>query len=117
MLYRRDLHARHGPYDERLRVCADTLLLQAFETEPQLVWPRLLAATDVSPSDASRDPGRIRQDLAVIAAAGLPLRPWPRPRLTLLVLQLERLLGTSLSVWWRLALQRLRGLARTVPLD
>ena len=117
LLYRRDLHARHGPYDERLRVCADTLLLQAFETEPRLVWPRLLAATDVSPADASRDPGRIRHDLAVIAAARLPLRPWPRPRLSLLVLRLEWLLGTSLSVWWRLALQRLRGLARTVPLD
>jgi len=117
LLYRRDLHRRHGPYDERLQVCADTLFLQSIEAEPQLVWPRLLAATDVSPSDASRDPRRIRHDLAVIAAVGLPLRPWPRPRLTLLVLQLERLLGTSLSVWWRLALQRLRGLARTMPLD
>jgi hypothetical protein len=117
LLYRRDLHARHGPYDERLRVCADTLLLEAFETEPRLVWPRLLAATDVSPADASRDPGRIRHDLAVIDAQGLPLRPWPRPRLTLLVLRVERLFGTSLSVWWRLGFQRLRGLVRAVPLN
>jgi glycosyltransferase involved in cell wall biosynthesis len=117
LLYRRDLHARHGPYDERLRVCADTLLLEAFETEPRLVWPRLLAATDVSPADASRDPGRIRHDLAVIAAQGLPLRPWPRPRLTLLVLRVERLFGTSLSVWWRLGFQRLRGLVRAVSLN
>jgi len=116
LLYRRGLHDRLGPYDERLRVCADTLLLQAFEAEPRLVWPRLLAATDVSPADASRDPRRIRHDLAVIAEAGLPIRPWPRPRLTLLVLRIERLLGTSLSVWLRLAMLRLQGKVREVPL-
>jgi glycosyltransferase involved in cell wall biosynthesis len=117
LLYRRDLHERLGPYDERLRVCADTLLMGAIENRRQLVWPRLLAATDVSPADASRHPGPIRHDLAVIAAAGLPLRPWPRPRLTLWVLRLERLLGTSLSVWLRLGWRRLGGAARTVPLD
>lgn len=117
LLYRRDLHERFGPYDERLRVCADTRFLLAVETRRQLIWPRLLAATDVSPTDASRDPRRIRHDLDVIATAGDRLRPWPRPRLTLLVLRLERLLGTSLSVWLRLGWQRLRGIARTVPLD
>jgi len=117
LLYRRTLHRRHGPYDERLQVCADTLFLQAIETEPQLIWPRLLAATDVSPADASRDPVRIRHDLGVIAAERLPLRPWPRPRLTLMVLRLEQLLGTSLSVWLRLALAHLRGRTRLVTLD
>ncbi|MEB3242409.1 MAG: glycosyltransferase [Cyanobacteriota bacterium] len=117
LIYRRDLHLRFGPYDERLRVCADTLWMRAIESEPQLIWPRLLAATDVSPADASRDPGRIQHDLAVIAASGLDLQPWPRPRLTLLTLRLERLIGTSASVWLRLGWRRLRGRARTVPLD
>jgi glycosyltransferase involved in cell wall biosynthesis len=117
LLYRRDLHERFGPYDERLKVCADTVFLQAVETRRQLIWHRLLAATDVSPTDASRDPRRIHHDLEMIAAAGWPLRPWPRPRLTLLVLRLEQHLGSSVSVWLRLGWLRLRGLARTVPLD
>lgn len=117
LLYRRELHAHFGPYDERLRVCADTLFMEAVEMRRQLIWPRLLAATDVSPADASRDPRRIRHDLDVLAAARCALRPWPRPQLTLLVLRLERLCGSSLSVWLRLRWQRLRGLARTVPLD
>jgi glycosyltransferase involved in cell wall biosynthesis len=117
LLYRRELHGCFGPYDERLRVCADTLFIGAVETRRQLIWPRLLAATDVSPADASRDPHRIQQDLESLAAAGCALRPWPRPRLTLLVLRLERLCGSSVSVWLRLRWLRLRGLARTVPID
>ena len=117
LLYRRDLHRRHGFYDERFTVCADTFFIQAIEAEPRLIWPRLLAATDVSPADASRDPTRIREDLRLIASERLPLRPWPRHRLTLVLLRLERLIGSSLSVWLRLALARLQGRARMVPLD
>lgn len=116
LLYRRDLHQCYGTYDVRLQVCADTLFMQAIEGEHQLIWPRLLAATDVSPADASRDPHRVRQDLEFIALERLPLQPWPHPLFTILLLRLERLVGSSLSVWLRLALARLRGRARMVPL-
>ncbi|MEI6828870.1 MAG: hypothetical protein WCK64_03320 [Synechococcaceae cyanobacterium ELA445] len=55
-------------------------------------------------------------DLATVDALQLPIDPWPRRRLTLLLLGLERRLGFSLSVWLRLALAMLIGQARIVRL-
>ncbi|WP_216901705.1 glycosyltransferase [Synechococcus sp. CCY 9618] len=116
LVYRRVLHERCGPYDERLSLCADTLFMQRIAPLGQALSPRLLAATEVSPANASRDPQRIGHDLAVIERLGLPIRPWPRQRWTLLLLRLERRLGFSVSVWLRWVLLRLQGSARQVPL-
>ena len=116
LVYQRQLHGQGGPYDERLSICADTLFMQRIASLGQRLSPRPLAATEVSPANASRDPDRIASDLAAISMLGLTLRPWPRPRLTLLMLRIERRLGYSASVWLRMALLRLMGSARQVPL-
>lgn len=116
LVYQRSLHDRCGPYDERLSICSDTLFMQRIASLGQCLSPRLLAATEVSPANASRDPERIASDLATITCLGLALRPWPRPRLTLLMLRVERRLGFSASVWLRMALLRMMGSARKVLL-
>ncbi|MBD2548363.1 glycosyltransferase [Microcystis elabens FACHB-917] len=116
LVYQRNLHDRCGPYDERLSICADTLFMLRIASLGQRLSPRLLAATEVSPANASRDPERIANDLATIARLGLALRPWPRPRLTLLMLRVERRLGCSASIWLRMAVLRLMGAVRQVRL-
>jgi glycosyltransferase involved in cell wall biosynthesis len=117
LVYRRDLHRLCGPYDDRLGICADRLFDQRIRAHGRLLRPELLAATQVSPANASRDPDRLRRDLGTIRALGLAFRPVSRPWLTLAVLRLERLLGISLSVWLRLGVLQLLGRARTVCLD
>jgi len=116
LVYQRDLHTQFGPYDERLLICADTLFMKAFASLRRHDERHLLSATEVSPANASRDPDRVSMDLATVDALQLPIDPWPRRRLTLLLLGLERRLGFSLSVWLRLALAMLIGQARIVRL-
>ena len=117
LVYRRDLHRLCGPYDDRLGICADRLFDQCIRAHGRLLPPKLLAATQVSPANASRDPDRLRRDLDTIRALGLAFRPVSRPWLTLPVLRLERLLGISLTVWLRLGVLQLLGSARRVCLD
>ena len=116
LVYRRDLHQRCGPYDERLRICADRLFDQEIRAYGRLLWPSLLAATQVSPANTSRNPGLLRADLATIRAHGWAFRPVRTPWLTLIVLTLEQWIGTSVSVWLRLGLLQLMGRARQVSL-
>jgi glycosyltransferase involved in cell wall biosynthesis len=117
LVYRRNLHHLYGPYDDRLGICADRLFIQRIPAHGRLLRPELLAATQVSPANASRDPDRLRRDLGTIRALGLAFRPVSRPWLSLPVLRLERLLGISLSVWLRLGVHQLLGSVRTVDLD
>ncbi len=116
LLYRRRLHETLGPYDERLGLCADLLLIRAIEQGRHRHAPLLLAATQVSPGNASRTSRRVRQDLVCLQQWGIPLQPWSSPRRTLLVLWLEERLGISLSVWLRVALELLRGTSRLIRL-
>jgi len=116
LLYRRQLHQSLGPYDERLGLCADLLLIRAMERGRHRHDPHLLAATQVSPGNASRTPRRVRDDLARLRQWRIPLKPWPYPRITLLVLGLEERLGVSLTVWVRVALDLLRGASQLIRL-
>jgi glycosyltransferase involved in cell wall biosynthesis len=116
LLYRRQLHQTLGPYDERLGLCADLLLIRAMERGRHRHVPYLLAATRVSPGNASRTPRLVREDLVRLRQCGIPLRPWPSPRLTVLVLGLEERLGVSLTVWVRVALDLLRGARQLIRL-
>lgn len=116
LVYRRHLHRLCGPYDERLSICADRLFDEQIRAHGRLLRPSLLSATQVSPANASRDPGRLRRDLATMRALGLPFSLGSPPWLTLLVLRAERWLGISVSVWLRLWLRVLVGTARQVPL-
>jgi len=116
LVYRRELHSHCGPYDVRLSICADTLFDQHIRSHGRLWRPDVLAATQVSPANASRTPGLIRQDLITIQALGLSFRPFPRPWLSLLILSMERWIGCSVSVWLRLGVLRLIGKARMVSL-
>jgi hypothetical protein len=90
---------------------------QRIRAHGRLLPPKLLAATQVSPANASRDPDQLRRDIDTIRALGLAFRPVSRPWLTLPVLRLERLLGISLTVWLRLGVLQLLGSARRVCLD
>ncbi|MFN9645526.1 MAG: glycosyltransferase [Cyanobacteriota bacterium] len=116
LLYRRHLHATLGPYDERLGICADLLLIQAMRQGRHRHDPHLLAATQVSPTNASRSSRRVREDLARLQRWRIPLQPWPSPRRTLLVLRLEERLGVSLTVWLRVAVALLLGSSRLLRL-
>lgn len=116
LLYRRRLHQRLGPYDERLGLCADVLLMGAIEGGHHRRVPLLLAATQVSPRNASRTFRRVRQDLERLQRHQIPLKPWPSPRQTLVVLWLEERLGVSLSVWIRAAVDLLLGSRRLIRL-
>lgn len=116
LLYRRQLHQTLGPYDERLGLCADLLLIQALREGRHRHHPHLLAATEVSPGNASRTPRRVGEDLDRLRRWSIPLQPWPTPRLTLLVLRLEERLGVSLTVWLRVGFHLLRGSHRLVGL-
>jgi glycosyltransferase involved in cell wall biosynthesis len=116
LLYRRRLHQRLGPYDERLGLCADLLLMRAIERGRHHQASFLLAATQVTPRNASRTFRRVRQDLARLQQFQIPLQPWPAPRQTLLVLWLEERFGVSLSVWVRVAVGLLRGHRRLIRL-
>lgn len=116
LVYRRELHSHCGAYDERLRICADRLFDQHIGSHGHLLRPNVLSATQVSPANASRNPSLIGQDLATIQALDLSFRPLPRPWLTLLVLSVERWIGSSVSVWLRLGVLRLMGRARMVSL-
>lgn len=116
LLYRRQLHQTLGPYDERLGICADLLLIRAMEQGRHRHDPHLLAATQVSPANASRTPRRVREDLERLQRWRLSLKPWPSPRNTLLVLEWEERLGISVTVWIRVALQVLRGTSQLIRL-
>ena len=116
LAYRRELHERLGPYDERLKVCADTAFMGRIPRQQWQWLPTLLAISTVSPSDLSRTPRAIRLDLKTLQAIQPNLRPWPRARLSLAVLEIERLLGISWSVWIRAGLGLLRGSHKLVNL-
>ena len=116
LVYRRSLHHLCGPYNEKLTICADRLFDRQVRVHGYRLNPDLLSATQVSPTNASRDPGRLRQDLRTIRALGLPLLPVARPWLTLLVLRLESCIGISMTVWLRWSVLQLLGRARTVSL-
>jgi glycosyltransferase involved in cell wall biosynthesis len=116
LLYRRHLHGSLGPYDERLGLCADVLLIRSIEQGCHHQVPLILAATQVSPANASRTSRRVAQDLERLRQLGISLRPWPFPRRTLLVLRLEEFLGFSLTVWIRVALDLLIGSSRLIRL-
>jgi len=114
LVYRRELHTRLGPYDERLKVCADTAFMARIPAPYRRYLPALLAISSVSPADASRTPRSIQRDLQYLQATKNQLKPWPTPRLSLTVLRLERWLGVSWSVWIRACLGLLRGTHRWV---
>lgn len=116
LVYRRHLHRLCGPYDERLSICADRLFDEQIRPHGRLLHPNLLSATQVSPANASRDPGRLRRDLTTMRDLGLSFTLGSPPWLTLLVLRVERWLGISVSVWLRLGLLQLLGSARQVSL-
>ena len=116
LLYRRQLHQTLGPYDERLGLCADLLLIRAIEAGQHRQAALLLAATQVSPGNASRTSRRVREDLRLLQRWRIPLKPWPAPRQTLLVLWVEERLGVSLSIWIRVALELLRGTSHLIRL-
>lgn len=116
LLYRRRLHQTLGPYDERLGLCADLLLIRAIEAGHHRLDPLLLAATQVSPGNASRTCRRVREDLRLLQRWRIPLKPWPAPWQTLLVLWIEERLGVSLSVWIRVAVELLRGTSHLIRL-
>ena len=116
LAYRRELHQRLGPYDERLQVCADTAFMRRIPTQQWQYLPTLLAVSTVSPSDLSRTPRAIRRDLQALRQIQPDLRPWPRARLSLAILEIERLLRVSWSVWIRAGLGLLRGSHRLVNL-
>ena len=116
LAYRRELHERLGPYDERLKVCADTAFMERIPRQQWQFLPALLAISTVSPSDLSRTPRAIRRDLKTLQAIQPNLRPWPRAHLSLAILEIERLLGISWSVWIRAGLGLLRGSHKLVNL-
>ena len=116
LAYRRELHERLGPYDERLKVCADTAFMRRIPPQQWQFLPALLAISTVSPSDLSRTPRAIRHDLKTLRDTQPNLRPWPRVRLSLAILELERLLGISWSVWIRAGLGLLHGSHKLVNL-
>ena len=116
LAYRRELHQRLGPYDERLKVCADTAFMRRIPPQQWQFLPALLAVSTVSPSDLSRTPRAIRRDLQALRQVQPDLRPWPRARLSLAILEIERLLRVSWSVWIRAGLGLLRGSHRLVNL-
>jgi hypothetical protein len=116
LLYRRCLHQSFGPYNERLGLCADTLLMQQFPKNRHREQTLLLAATQVSPRNASRHPERVRQDLQKLQYWQIALEPWPAPGRTLLLLQLEQFLGLSLSVWIKALVEVLNGSRRLIRL-
>lgn len=116
LVYRRCLHQTLGPYDERLGVCSDLLLIRALEQGRHRRDYKLLAATQVSPANASRTPQRVSHDLERLRRLRIPLQPWPSPRRTMFVLRLEKLLGVSITVWTRLAIAYLRGRGHLIRL-
>jgi hypothetical protein len=116
LTYRRELHQRLGPYDERLKVCADTAFMRRIPPQQWQFLPALLAVSTVSPSDLSRTPRAIRRDLQALRQIQPDLRLWPRARLSLAILEIERLLQVSWSVWIRAGLGLLRGSHRLVNL-
>lgn len=117
LLYRRSLHESLGPYDERLGICADLLLIGRIEQGRHRCAPVLLAATQVSPGNASRNPARVRDDLARLRHWQIPLKPWPSPQRTLLVLEVEARLRFSLTVWIKVVLGLLQGSSRLIRLS
>ena len=116
LAYRRELHERLGPYDERLKVCADTAFMSRIPPQQWQFLPALVAISTVSPSDLSRTPRAIRRDLKALQATQPNLRPWPRVRLSLAILEIERLLRISWSVWIRAGLGLLRGSHKLINL-
>lgn len=116
LVYRRQLHRLCGPYDERLSICADRLFDEQIRPHGRLLHPNLLSATQVSPANASRDPGRLRRDLATMRGLGLSFTLGSPLWITLLVLRAERWIGSSVSVWLRLWLRVLVGRARQASL-
>jgi hypothetical protein len=102
LVYRKCLHQRFGYYHERLQICSDTLFMQRLFNSGKVGYRiQPIAASEVGPRDASRDPSRILADVALLQSIGSSLRPWRRLTLTLWCYRMERLLGISITVWLR----------------
>ena len=117
LVYRQELHERLGPYDERLKVCADAAFIRRIPPQQLRFLHALLAISTVSPSDLSRTPEVIRRDLKALQEIQADTLIWPRAKLSLPILEVERLLGFSWSVWIRAGLGIIRGSRRLVKID
>jgi len=98
-IYKKDLHNSLGPYDESLRVCSDIEFLCKIPEKLTLKESSVLSITQVSPKNASRNPSLIEEDMKSLQRKGYLSKIFPRPRLTLFILRVEKKLGISLSVW------------------
>jgi len=116
-IYEKDLHSDLGQYDERLKVCSDTMFLNKIPRDLILQASSVLSVTQVSPSNASRTPALIKSDIIELQKTGLATEIFPHPTITLLILSLEQNLGLSLSVWLRSAFSVIRRQSRIVRLE
>ena len=99
LVYKASNHDLLGNYDEVFRVCSDTLFINRLDPQRIKYSSSLWAISTVSPSDTSRDPDSVKHDLTLLANRSLATQPWPKPKLTLLILKFEKILGFSLTVW------------------
>jgi hypothetical protein len=63
--------------------------------------PEVIAASEVRPRDASRDPASALSDVVLPQSIGSSVRPWRRLPFALCSCRLERLVGISITVWLR----------------
>jgi len=116
LVYKRELHELCGPYDERFNVCADRIFDQQIIAHGRKLYPAVLSATQVGPANRSRNPDLLCQDLRKSEELNIPFKLASPPRLTFLVLRLEKAVGLSFSVWLRLWIRILGGSAQWVSL-
>lgn len=98
-VYRKILHQNLGDYCCKLLVCADTLFLSTINQDHIQYDAQLLSITDVSPSNASRNPRLVRKDLRYLSSTNIQLKPWKHPLLTQIIMTIEYYTGISWSVF------------------
>ena len=99
LIYKKINHKALGGYNEALRVCSDSLFIKGLRASSIEYADQILSITQVSPSNASRSPRLVREDLQSIDQFKIDHQPWKRPWLTVTILGIEAALGSSMSVW------------------
>ena len=99
LIYKKVNHQTLGGYSELLKICSDSFFINSLDELGIEYADQILSITQVSPNNASRNPRLVREDLEAITRFKIDHQPWGKPWLTMTILSIEAVLGSSTSVW------------------
>lgn len=117
LIYRKKIHEILGDYIERLTICSDVLFMSSLDKSDIEFADQILAVTQVSPKNASRNPRFLKKDFLLLSQENFNHAFLKRQWIKLALLKFESTIGTSAGVWIKCYLGQIISKYKKIDID